>query len=162
MRIGHSVDVHKLEPKEDFILGGVKIEHYKGIVGHSDADCLLHSVAESLLGALALGDLGSLFPDTNDAFKNQNSSYFVEKAFEKVKEKGYKVSNIDCMICLETPKIRRYIDSMRKNIAALLNVHISQVSIKATTYEGVGPIGTEQAIETHSTVLLRKAGVKFL
>lgn len=154
IRIGHSTDIHRLEVGYDLIIGGVKLEHSKGSVGHSDADCLYHSVAESLLGALALGDLGKLFPDTNTEFKGIDSSVLVREVFSIVKSKGYKVNNIDNTIFLQKPKLQPHINMIRQNIADLLEIDIEYVSVKATTGEKVGIVGKEEAIVTESVVLL--------
>lgn len=156
MRIGKSTDIHKLEKGQDLIIGGVKIPSDLGTVAHSDGDCLLHAVAESLIGALALGDLGKFFPDTDDKYKNISSSILVENVYVKINESGYKVSNIDSMIFLETPKLRDSIDQMRLNIANLLHIDINRVSIKATTGEKVGIIGKREAIVCEAIVLLTK------
>lgn len=154
IRIGHSTDIHRLEDGEQLIIGGVKINHHKGSVGHSDADCLYHSVAESLMGALALGDLGKLYPDTSIDFKDMDSSYFVRDVMKLVKDKGYVVNNIDNTIYLQKPKLQDYIFNIRENIASLLEIDISCVSVKATTGEKVGIVGREEAIVTESVVLL--------
>ncbi len=156
MRIGHSTDVHRLDIGEKLIIGGVDIPSTLGSVGHSDADCLLHTVCESLLGALALGDLGEWFPDTSDEFNGISSSLLVKKVMVKVKELGYKVINIDSTVYLEEPKLSNYKDQMRLNIANLLDIDINQVSVKATTGEKVGIIGKKEAIMAESIVLLEK------
>lgn len=156
IRIGHSTDIHRLEVGNKLIIGGVQIPHYKGSVGHSDGDCLLHSVCESLIGSLALGDLGKLFPDTSEEFKGIDSSILVIKVMEKVKSKGYRVVNIDSTIFLESPKLMKYKDIMRNNIARLLEIDIEFVSVKATTGEKVGIIGREEAIMTESIVLVER------
>ncbi len=154
MRIGFSKDVHPLVEGKPFILGGVLIDHPKGPIGHSDADCLLHAIAESILGALALGDLGRFFPEDSPKYKDYDSSLIVKEVWDYVKKKGYVISNLDCMISLEKPKLRPYTDQMRAHIAKLLDCDISKVSIKATTYEGLGIVGTEQAIICEAVVLL--------
>jgi len=154
IRIGHSNDIHRLEEGHQLMIGGVLVPHDKGSVGHSDADCLLHTVCESLLGALALGDLGKLFPDTSLEFKGINSSILVQRVMKIISDKGYHVVNMDSTIFLERPKVQEYIPSMRRNIAALLNIDIEFVSVKATTGERVGIIGREEAIMAESVVLL--------
>lgn len=154
IRIGHSTDIHRLEIGNQLIIGGVVVPHYKGNVAHSDGDCLLHSIGESLLGALALGDLGALFPDNSDQYKGISSSLLVKEIMSLVKERGYRVNNIDSTIFLQTPKLRGFIDEMRKNIAELLEIEIEFVSVKATTGEKVGIVGKEEAIVTESVVLL--------
>lgn len=157
IRIGFSKDVHPLKEGEPFILGGVKIEHYKGSVGYSDGDCLLHAIAESILGAMALGDLGKFFPDDNPKYKGYDSKLILEEVFNYVYKKGYEISNLDCMISLEKPKIRPYIKSMREVIAKILKCNKNQISIKATTHEGLGIIGNEEGIMCEAIVLLESA-----
>ena len=156
MRIGQSTDIHRLEKGNKLIIGGVTIPSDFGSVAHSDGDCLLHTVCESLIGALALGDLGKLFPDTSDEFKGVSSSLLVKKVMSLVKEKGYKVVNIDSTVLLEEPKLSSYIHEMRSNIANLLEIKIEQVSVKATTGEKVGIVGKKEAIVSESIVLLEK------
>ena len=155
-RIGHSTDIHRLEPGYRLIIGGVRIPHYTGSVGHSDGDCLLHTVCESLIGALSLGDLGKLFPDTSEEFKGIDSSLLVKQVMKVVKEKGYKVVNIDSTIFLEEPKLIEYKEQMRQNIANLLEIDKEFVSVKATTSERVGFIGRGEAIMTESVVLVER------
>jgi len=154
IRIGHSNDTHRLEEGYRLIIGGVRIPHFKGSVGHSDGDCLLHTVTESLIGALSLGDLGSLFPDTAEEFRGIDSSLLVRKVMEKVKERGFRVVNIDSTVYLQRPKLQIYIPDMRQNIASLLDIDIEFVSVKATTGEHVGIVGREEAIVTESVVLI--------
>lgn len=156
IRIGHSTDIHRLEEGNKLIIGGVFIPYYKGSVGHSDGDCLLHSVCESLIGALALGDLGKLFPDTSEEFKGIDSSLLVKKVMKEVKNRGFRVINIDSTIFLENPKLRDYKNQMRENIAKLLEVDVEFVSVKATTGEKVGIVGREEAIITESVVLVER------
>lgn len=156
-RIGQSRDIHRLEENgRDFILGGVRIPYFKGNVSHSDGDCLYHAIAESLLGALALGDLGKHFPDNNDKFKDIDSSIIVKETMKLVKEKGYHVVNIDTSVILEKPKLKDYIDVMRQNIASLLEIDVDEVSVKAQTNEKVDALGRNEAIEATSIVLLEK------
>ncbi len=154
IRIGFSKDVHPLVEGKPFILGGVKLDHYKGAVGHSDADCLMHAIAESILGALALGDLGKFFPDDNPVYKNYDSGLILKEVYEYAKNKGYEVLNLDCMVSLEKPKLRPYVDKMRENIAQIMEVETDRVSIKATTFEGLGIVGEEKAIICEAIVLL--------
>lgn len=156
MRIGHSTDIHRLESGYKLIIGGVAIPYKLGSVGHSDGDCLLHTVCESLIGALSLGDLGKLFPDTNEQFKNIDSSLLVKKVMIEVKKMGYKVANIDSTVFLEEPRLSDYILQMRSNIANLLDIGLDQVSVKATTSERVGIVGRKEAIMTETVVLLEK------
>ena len=155
-RIGFSKDIHRLVENRKLIIGGVIIPFEKGELAHSDGDVLYHAVAESLLGALALGDLGKHFPDNSDETLNMNSEIIVSKVMEMVKEKGYSVNNIDVFISLERPKLKDYIEQIRSNIARLLFVDISQVSVKAGTNEGCGEVGKGEAIEATSMVLLKK------
>ncbi len=156
-RIGQAKDIHRLENNgRDFILGGVKIPHSLGPVSHSDGDCLYHAVCESLLGALALGDLGHHFPDDDLKYKDIDSSLLIKKAMDLIKERGYKVNNIDTSIILETPKLKSYIEEMRKNIACLLEMEVDKVSVKAGTNEKIGELGEGKAIEASSIVLLIK------
>lgn len=154
IRIGFSKDVHPLVEGRPFKLGGILIEHTKGAVGHSDADCLLHAIAESILGAVALGDLGRFFPEDDPRYRNYDSSLILKEVFDFVRNKGYVVSNIDCMVSLEKPKLRPYVDDMRRHIAEILQIQTNQIAIKATTFEGLGIVGTEQAIICEAIVLL--------
>ena len=155
IRIGQARDIHRLEKNNrPFILGGINIPFEKGNVSHSDGDCLYHAIAESLMGALALGDLGKMFPDTDEKFLNMDSSIIVKEVMKVVKSNGYHIINIDTSVVLEKPKLKEYIDDMRKNIAELLDVDISCVSVKAQTNEKVGEVGRNEAVECFSTVLL--------
>lgn len=156
MRIGHGYDVHKLVEGRDLILGGVKIPYEKGLLGHSDADVLLHAVTDALLGAAALGDIGKLFPDTDMQYKGADSILLMKKAYEEVRAKGYVAENIDATILCQRPKLRPYIDFMRENIASALGMDIDSVSVKATTEEGLGFTGSGEGIAVHSVCLLRK------
>lgn len=153
MRIGHSMDIHPFDNGRRLVLGGIHIDHI-GLKGHSDADVLLHVVAESILGALAMGDLGSHFPDSDDQYRNKSSDFFVAKVVELMQQKQYKISNIDCMIITETPRLSTYKKSIQENIASLLLCEPSQVSIKATTAEGMGFIGRGEGMLATATVLL--------
>ena len=155
-RIGHSWDIHRLVEGRKLILGGVEIPFDKGLLGHSDADCLYHVVGGSLLGALSLGDIGSHFPDDAKENKDLDSKVIVQSAYKLVKEKGYEINNIDLMISAEKPKMREYIDLMRKNIADCLETDIENVSVKATTTEKLGSIGEGKAIACEAVVLLKK------
>lgn len=158
-RIGHSWDTHKLVVGRKLILGGIEIPFEKGLLGHSDADALLHAIAESLLGALSLGDLGTHFPDTDPKYSGIDSKILLKKCYELVLEKGYVISNIDTMIYAEAPKMKPYINLMRESIANVLNININQVSIKATTYEKMDAIGRGEAIACDSTVLIERKQV---
>lgn len=156
MRIGHGYDVHKLVEGRDFILGGVKIPYEKGLLGHSDADVLLHAVSDSLLGAAALGDIGKLFPDTDEAFKGADSLVLLEKVCQQINKKGYRVVNVDATVLCQRPKLRNYIDTMRENIAGALGVDADCVSVKATTEEGLGFTGTGEGVAAHCVCLIEK------
>jgi len=149
------MDVHQLAEGRPFWLGGVQVPHHKGAVGHSDADVLLHAICDALLGALALGDIGVHFPDTDSAYKNIDSKILLARTYALVKEKGYRVVNVDSSLCLESPKVRRYTPEMRKVIAGILDITVDDVSIKATTNEKMGFIGREEGIVAYATVLLR-------
>lgn len=156
-RIGFSRDIHRLEKNgRDFILGGVKIPFELGNVSHSDGDCLYHAVAESLLGALSLGDLGKFFPDNDAKYLDMDSSIIVKECFNKVKEKGYVVNNIDTVVVLEKPHLQKYLHQMESNISQLLEINIDQVCVKAQTNEKCGEVGNNNAIICFSNVLLRK------
>lgn len=156
-RIGQARDIHRLEKNgRNFVLGGVKIPYVLGPVSHSDGDCLYHAICESLLGALSLGDLGSHFPDDDLKYKDIDSSLLIRKAMELVKERGYRIVNIDTSIILEQPKLKNYIFQMRENVSNLLEIDIDRVSIKAGTNEKIGELGEGRAIEASSIVLLVK------
>jgi 2-C-methyl-D-erythritol 2,4-cyclodiphosphate synthase len=155
-RIGSGVDYHKLVEGRDLWLGGVKIPHHKGALGHSDADVLLHAICDALLGALCLGDIGVHFPDTDAAYKNIDSKVLLKKTAELIKKEGYDVINVDSTLCLQSPKIKPYVDQMQKIIANLLAVTEKDISIKATTTEQLGFIGREEGLMAYATVLLMK------
>jgi len=157
IKIGFSKDVHPLVEGEKLLIGGIEIDHYKGSKGYSDGDCLLHAIAESMLGALALGDLGKFFPDDNPKFKDYDSKLILKEVFNYVKSKGYEISNLDCMISLEKPKLRPYIKDMRQSIADILKCSTKNVSIKVTTFEGLGFIGEEKGILCEAIVLLERS-----
>ena len=154
MRIGHGYDVHKLVEGRDLILGGVKIPYEKGLLGHSDADVLLHAVSDSLLGAAALGDIGVHFPDTDPAYKGADSLKLLEIVGQKVAEAGYIVSNIDVTMIAQRPKLKDHIPQMRANIAHVLGLCISQVNVKATTEEHLGFTGDGSGMACHAVCLL--------
>ena len=153
-RIGHSWDVHKLVFERKLILGGIEIPFEKGLLGHSDADALLHAISESLLGALSLGDLGTHFPDNDPKYKGIDSKIILKECYQKILDMGYVIGNIDAMIYAEAPKMKPYINLMRETISNLLNIGITQISIKATTYEKMDAIGRGEAIACDSTVIL--------
>ena len=154
MRIGMGYDVHRLVENRDLILGGVKIPHKTGLLGHSDADVLLHAVADALLGAAALGDIGRHFPDTDEKYKGADSLKLWGKVAELIGEKGYCVRNVDATIVAQKPKLALYIDEMRKNIANVLNVTVDNVNVKATTEEKLGFTGSEEGIGAYAVALI--------
>lgn len=156
MRIGFGYDVHKLVYNRELILGGVNIPYEKGLEGHSDADVLVHSIIDSMLGALSLGDIGKHFPDDDQDFKNIDSQVLLKKVFMLVKAKGYKIGNIDTTICAENPKLFPYIFYMQKNIAEVLETDIENISVKATTNEKLGFVGAGEGITAYAVVLLEK------
>jgi 2-C-methyl-D-erythritol 2,4-cyclodiphosphate synthase len=156
MRIGSGVDYHQLAEGRKLFIGGVEIPHHKGAIGHSDADVLLHAICDAMLGALALGDIGTHFPDTSSEFKNIDSKILLQRSYEKIKEQGYKVVNIDSTLCLELPKIKPYISNMQAVIASILELNVNAVSIKATTTEKMGFVGREEGLVAYATVLLEK------
>ena len=153
-RIGFGIDFHQLVEGRDLWIGGVKIPHYKGALGHSDADVLLHAICDALLGALALGDIGMHFPNTDPEYKNIDSKILLQKCFELIRQKGYHVVNVDSSICLEEPKIKKYSPDMRAAIAAILAISIDDVSVKATTTEKMGFAGREEGLVAYANVLL--------
>lgn len=156
MRIGQSSDIHRLVEGRKLILGGVEIEHSKGLLGHSDADALSHAVAEAILGALALGDLGHHFPDTDPQWKGANSLVILEKTAEMMEEKGYSIGNVDSLILIEKPKMAPHIQKMRENFAKALHCDLSRISVKATRGEGLGFVGREEGVLAQAVVLLEE------
>ena len=156
MRIGQGYDVHQLVEGRKLILGGVEIPHSKGLLGHSDADVLCHAITDALLGALALGDIGQHFPDTDPAYKGADSVALLSHAFALVQDQGYKIGNLDATIQAESPKMKPHIPLMRDNLAQALGCHIGQLSIKATTTERLGFIGREEGIAAQAVLLLEK------
>ena len=154
MRIGHGYDVHRLVEGRDLILGGVKIEYEKGLLGHSDADVLLHAVSDALLGAAGLGDIGKHFPDTDPQYKGADSLVLLQVVAQRVKEAGYRVSNIDVTMIAQRPKLKDHIPTMRENIARVLHVDVSQVNVKATTEEHLGFTGDGSGMACHAVCLL--------
>jgi 2-C-methyl-D-erythritol 2,4-cyclodiphosphate synthase len=156
LRIGFGVDFHQLVIGREFWLGGIKIEHDKGALGHSDADVLLHAICDAILGAACLGDIGLHFPDTDAAFKNIDSKILLAKSFELIKKEGYSIVNIDSSVCLESPKIKNYIVQMQSVIAGVLAIETNAVSIKATTTEKMGFVGREEGVVAYATILLQK------
>lgn len=154
MRVGMGYDVHKLVEGRDLIIGGVKIPHTLGLLGHSDADVLLHAIMDALLGAAALGDIGKHFPDTDPQYKGISSIKLLEHVGKLIAEKGYVVENIDATIIAQKPKMRPHIEEMEKNIAAALNISTDQINVKATTEEGLGFTGTEEGISSQAICAL--------
>jgi|SRR5580693_1355961 2-C-methyl-D-erythritol 2,4-cyclodiphosphate synthase len=153
-RIGSGVDFHQLIAGRDLWIGGVKIPHHKGALGHSDADVLLHAICDALLGALNLGDIGIHFPNTDPAYKNIDSRILLQKTYQMVKNKGYHIVNVDTTLCLESPKISQYAGAMREVIASILNISTDDISIKATTTERMGFVGREEGLVAYATALL--------
>lgn len=159
IKIGHGYDVHKLAPERELILGGVHIPHTLGLLGHSDADVLVHAVMDALLGALALGDIGKHFPDTDERYKGADSMALLAHVTALIGEKGYTIGNLDATILAQKPKLAPHIDTMRENIAKVCGIPVSAVSVKATTEERLGFTGREEGISAHCvTLLLKKQG----
>ena len=156
-RTGIGFDVHAFADDRKLIIGGVEIPYDKGLAGHSDADVLLHAITDALLGALALGDLGQHFPDTDQKYKDADSKILLKDSYNLIKEKGYKIGNIDAVVTAQKPKLSPYIDEMRKIISKLLDTEIENVSVKATTTEKLGSIGREEGIAAFATVLIVKS-----
>ena len=154
MRVGHGYDVHKLVEGRKLILGGVEIPHNVGLLGHSDADVLLHAIMDSLLGASALGDIGKLFPDTDERYKGADSLALLKEVVRVLGEKGYKIVNIDSTVIAQSPKLKDYIVKMRENIASACNIDVDCVSVKATTEEHLGFTGRKEGISAHSVCLI--------
>lgn len=154
MRIGHGYDVHRLTEGRKLILGGVNIPYAKGLLGHSDADVLAHAIIDSLLGAAALGDIGGLFPDTDPAFENADSLKLLSRVCELVAEKGYKIVNIDSTVIAQAPKLKPYIEEIRRNFAAACKINLDQISVKATTEENLGFTGAGEGISAHAVCLI--------
>lgn len=154
MRIGHGYDVHRLVSGRKLIVGGVDIPYEQGLLGHSDADVLLHAVGDSILGAAALGDIGKLFPDSDAQFKDADSLKLLEIIVQRLKQKGYKIGNIDCTIIAQVPKMSPYIQKMRENIASTCNVNIDSINVKATTEERLGFTGSGDGMSAHSVCII--------
>jgi 2-C-methyl-D-erythritol 2,4-cyclodiphosphate synthase len=156
LRIGNGYDVHKLVEGRKLILGGVERPFEKGLLGHSDADVLLHAIMDAMIGALALGDIGRHFPDSDPRYKGISSVKLLEAVNLLIEEKGYRVSNLDSIVVMQRPKLKIYIESMRKNIADVLKISVDKVSVKATTEEKLGFTGNETGVKSYSVVLLEK------
>ena len=155
MRIGHGYDVHKLIEGRRLIVGGVEIPHTMGVLGHSDADVLLHAISDALLGACAMGDIGKLFPDTDDRWEGADSLVLLREVVKKINENGFYIENIDSTLIAQKPKMSPYIEQMRANIADACGVDISAVSVKATTEEKLGFTGREEGISAHAVALIK-------
>jgi 2-C-methyl-D-erythritol 2,4-cyclodiphosphate synthase len=155
-RIGSGIDFHQLAEGRDLWIGGIKIPHTKGAVGHSDADVLLHAVCDAMLGACALGDIGLHFPDTDAAYKNIDSKLLLAHCYKLIQQEGYAIVNVDSTLCLQAPKIMPYVQQMRGVIASILQVTVNDVSVKATTTEKMGFAGREEGLVAYATVLLQK------
>ncbi|MFW5851309.1 MAG: 2-C-methyl-D-erythritol 2,4-cyclodiphosphate synthase [Bacteroidota bacterium] len=154
IRVGHGFDVHALAPNIPFILGGVTIEHSKGIVAHSDGDVLIHAICDALLGAAALRDIGFHFPDTDNSYKNINSRKLLQQTKKILSENNYTIGNIDSTVCLQKPKLLPYIPFMQQNIAEDLDIDIQNISVKATTTESLGFVGREEGVSAYAVALL--------
>ncbi len=159
MRIGFGYDVHKLVEGRKLIIGGLEIEHDRGLLGHSDADVLVHSIMDSILGALGLGDIGRHFPDTDDQYKDISSMVLLERVFEIMKENSYNIGNIDVTVAAEEPKLAGHIENMEKNIARVLRTDKSNINIKATTTEELGFVGEKEGIASYAVTLIKKVNI---
>lgn len=155
-RIGLGYDIHQLTAGRDLIIGGVKITHEKGLLGHSDADVLIHAIIDGMLGALALADIGTLFPDTDKKYKDADSTILLEEVYKKIRAKGYVINNIDCNIIAQEPKMMPYIPKMKDILCKILELQHEDLSIKAKTNEQMDAVGQKLAIEAHAVVLLKK------
>ena len=156
-RIGHGYDVHKLTEGRKLILGGIEVPHIVGLLGHSDADVLAHAIMDAMLGALALGDIGHLFPDNDDSFKDADSMKLMAEVCRIIREKGYRIGNVDATVIAQAPKLAPYIIQMRERIAEVCGCDVSQISVKATTEEHLGFTGEKLGISAHAVALLEKA-----
>ncbi len=156
IRIGQGFDVHAFAEDRKLILGGIEIPHTKGLLGHSDADVLLHTIADAALGAIAAGDIGKHFPDTNPEFKDADSAKLLQHVYALVKAQGYELGNLDATVIAQAPKLRPYIDTMRARIAELLEADIEQINVKATTTEWLGFTGREEGIACQAVILLKR------
>lgn len=155
LRIGQGIDFHQLAEGRELWIGGVKLDHTKGAVGHSDADVLLHAICDALLGAACLGDIGLHFPDTDASYKNIDSKILLKKTVDLIRNEGYTIINIDSTLCLEKPKIKPYIQPMQETISGICGITVRDVSIKATTAERMGFVGREEGLMAYATVLLQ-------
>lgn len=155
MRIGNGYDVHKLVSGRKLIIGGVEIPHTMGLLGHSDADVLLHAISDAILGACAMGDIGGMFPDTDEKWKGADSLKLLEAVVDRISEQGYEIENIDSILIAQKPKMKPYVEQMRANIAKACKIDINSVSVKATTEEMLGFTGREEGISAHAVVLIK-------
>lgn len=155
-RIGIGYDIHRLVEGRDLVIGGIKITHEKGLLGHSDADVLVHAIIDAMLGALALDDIGTLFPDTDPKYKNIDSTILLKHVYEKIKVQGYRIANIDSNIIAQSPKMMPYIPKMKNVLAQILQIELDEISIKAKTKEKLDAVGENLAIESNAVVLLNK------
>ncbi len=156
IRVGFGFDVHQLHDGQDFIIGGVHIEHRKGAVGHSDADVLIHAICDALLGAANLKDIGTHFPDSDGKYENIDSSILLNNVIGLLSKEGYSINNIDSTVCLEAPKIKPYIASMQEHLSEIMKLDVDRISIKATTSEKMGFVGREEGVTAYATVLIQK------
>lgn len=156
LRIGQSSDIHRLVEGRPLVLGGVEIPHHKGLLGHSDADALLHAIIEAILGALGLGDIGAHFPDTDPRYAGISSMILLGHAYEKMKEHGYMIGNVDSLVMMERPKLAPYLAMMKQNIATALHCKESQINVKATRGEGLGFVGREEGVMAQAVVILQQ------
>ena len=153
-RIGYGYDVHQLKEGHDFYIGGIKIDHFQGAFGHSDADVLIHTICDAILGAANMRDIGFHFPDTSEDYKGIDSKILLKEVVKLIREKGYEIGNIDATVCLEKPKLNPFIPEMQKVLSACMKVNSEQLSIKATTSEKMGFVGTEQGVAAHAVALI--------
>lgn len=156
IRVGYGYDVHRLAENRDFWMGGVKIEHHLGLLGHSDADVLIHAICDAILGAANMRDIGFHFPDTDPKYKGADSKVLLQRTIELIATKGYRVGNVDCTICAERPKINPHVEAMRQCLASLMQVDEDAISIKATTSERMGFVGREEGIAAYCVALIEK------
>lgn len=156
IRIGQGMDSHRTDKTRELVLGGVKIENDFGLLGHSDADVLLHAITDALLGSLALGDIGTHFPDTDERYKGADSAELLRSAYALVRERGYELVNLDCTVRTERPKLKPHIPAITKRISEILNVSADSVSVKAKTAEGLGDVGEGRAMEAYAVCLVKK------
>ena len=154
MRIGYGYDVHKLVEGRPLIIGGIEIPFEKGLLGHSDADVLLHAISDALLGAAALGDIGKHFPDTDEKWRGADSKKLLREVAILVAREGFRISNVDATVAMQRPKLRPHIDAMRQCIASILGLYVDEISVKATTTEGLGFVGSEEGVAAHAVCLL--------